>query len=118
MSVLAGLFPELNMLSSDKIKLAGIEAVDGKDAYKVDVSGDVISLSFYYDVESGLKVKEVQTTNMQGRTQSQETFLKDYQTYEGLKFPNVRAGSQMGQVIEFKLIEVKINEGVSDEDFD
>ena len=118
MSVLAGLFPELNMLSSDKIKLAGIEAVDGMDAYKVDVSGDVISLSFYYDVESGLKVKEVQTTNMQGRTQSQETFLKDYQTYEGLKFPNVRAGSQMGQVIEFKLIEVKINEGVSDEDFD
>ncbi|MCA0152536.1 M16 family metallopeptidase [Winogradskyella vincentii] len=118
MSVLAGLFPELNMLSSDKVKLAGIEAVDGKDAYKVDVSGDVISLSFYYDVESGLKVKEVQTTNMQGRTQSQETMLKDYQTYEGLKFPNVRAGSQMGQVIEFKLIEVKINEGVSDQDFD
>ena len=55
---------------------------------------------------------------MQGRTQSQETMLKDYQTYEGLKFPNVRAGSQMGQVIEFKLIEVKINEGVSDQDFD
>jgi predicted Zn-dependent peptidase len=118
MRVLAGLFPELNMLSSDKVKLSGIEAVDGKDAYKVDVAGDVISLSFYYDVESGLKVKEVQTTNMQGQSQSQETFLKDYQAYEGLKFPNVRAGSQMGQVIEFKLIEVKINEGVSDKDFD
>ncbi|MCA0131132.1 M16 family metallopeptidase [Winogradskyella alexanderae] len=118
MQMLAGLLPELNMLESDKVKLSGIEAIDGKDAYKIDVAGDVISLSYYYDVETGLKVKEVQNTNMQGRSQSQETFLKDYQAYEGLKFPNIRSGSQMGQVIEFKLIEVKINEGVSEADFD
>ena len=118
MSIMAGLFPELNMLNADNVKLAGIESIDGKDAYRVEVSGEVISLTYFYDVETGLKVKEIQTTNMQGQTQSQETDLKDYQLIEGLKFPGVRSGSQMGQVIEFKLKEVKINEGVSDADFD
>jgi hypothetical protein len=118
MSIMAGLFPELNMLNADNVKLAGIESIDGKDAYRVEVSGEVISLAYFYDVETGLKVKEIQTTNMQGQTQSQETDLKDYQLIEGLKFPGVRSGSQMGQVIEFKLKEVKINEGVSDADFD
>jgi hypothetical protein len=72
----------------------------------------------YYSVETGLKIKEDQITSMQGQTQNQETMLKDYQEYEGIKFPNVRSGSQMGQVIEFKLKEVKINEGVSEADFD
>ena len=118
MRIMIGLFPELNMLKSDKIKLSGIESVDGKDAYRVDVAGDVISLSYFYDVESGLKLKEIQTTSMQGRTQSQETNLKDYKEVEGLKFPSIRSGKQMGQLIEFKLKEVKINEGVSEADFD
>lgn len=118
MRVLAGLLPELNMLKSDKVKLVGIEPIDGKDSYKVDISGDVVNLSYFYDVETGLKVKEIQTTSMQGRTQSQETDLKDYQTFEGLKFPGIRSGKQMGQLIEFKLKEVKINEGVTEKDFD
>ncbi|WP_111683384.1 M16 family metallopeptidase [Winogradskyella tangerina] len=118
MQTLSGLFPELNILNSEKAKFTGVEAVDGKDAYKIEVPGEVITLTYFYDVESGLKVKEIQTTNMQGQTQSQETFLKDYQEFGGLKFPGVRSGTQMGQVIEFKLKEVKIDEGVSDADFD
>ncbi|WP_299525298.1 pitrilysin family protein [Winogradskyella sp.] len=118
MRIMAGLFPELNLLNSDKAKLSGIEAVEGKDAYKIEIPGEVISLTYFYDVESGLKVKEIQTTSMQGQTQNQETFLKDYQEFGGLKFPGIRSGSQMGQVIEFKLKEIKINEGVTDADFD
>lgn len=118
MKVMVGLFPELNMLNSDKAKFAGVETVEGKDAYKIEFSGEVISLTYFYDVETGLKVKEIQTTSMQGQTQSQETFLRDYQEFEGLKFPSVRSGTQMGQVIDFKIKEVKINEGVSDADFD
>jgi len=118
MQTLSGLFPELNILNSEKAKFTGVEAVDGKDAYKIEIPGEVITLTYFYDVESGLKVKEIQTTNMQGQTQSQETFLKDYQEFGGLKFPGVRSGTQMGQVIEFKLKEVKIDEGVSDADFD
>jgi predicted Zn-dependent peptidase len=118
MSAMAGLFAELNLLTADNVKLTGIEKVDGKDAYALTVPGEVVSLTYFYDTETGLKVKETQTTSMQGQTQSQETFLKDYQEFEGLKFPTVREGSQMGQVITFELKEVKVNEGVSDADFD
>jgi predicted Zn-dependent peptidase len=118
MSAMAGLFAELNLLTADNVKLTGIEKVDGKDAYALTVPGEVVSLTYFYDTETGLKVKETQTTSMQGQTQSQETFLKDYQEFEGLKFPAVREGSQMGQVITFELKEVKVNEGVSDADFD
>ena len=92
--------------------------MDGKDAYVVEVPGEVVSFVLYYDVETGLKVKEVQNTTMQGQTQSQEAILKDYKDYNGLKFPETRDASMMGQSVVFKLKEVKINEGVSDADFD
>ena len=114
----AGLFMEINLVNSDYAKLTGIEKVEDKDAYVVQVSGEVISYTLYYDVESGLKVKEVQTTSMGGQTQSQDAVLKDYKEYSGLKFPETRAATMMGQSVEFKLKEVKINEGVSDQDFD
>lgn len=114
---MAGLFAELNLLNSETVKITGIENVDGNDAYKVEVPGEVVTLAYFYDVETGLKVKEVQTTSMQGQTQSQETFLKDYKAFEGLKFPTIREGSQMGQVITFNILEAKINEGVTEADF-
>lgn len=113
----AGLFMEINLLNSDIAKLLGIEQVDGKDAYVVSVSGEVVSWTLYYDVESGLKVKEIQTTSMQGRSQTQEALLKDYNEYNGIKFPETRSATMMGQSVEFKLKEVKINEGITDADF-
>lgn len=114
----AGLFMEINLVDSDSAKITGIEKVDGKDAYVVEVPGTVVSFVLYYDVETGLKVKEVQNTTMQGQTQSQEAVLKDYKDYNGLKFPETRDASMMGQSVVFKLKEVKINEGVTDADFD
>ncbi|MBF8149242.1 insulinase family protein [Winogradskyella sp. F6397] len=118
MKLLGGLFTELNLLKSDTAKITGIEKVEDKEAYKLEVPGEVVSLAFFYDVETGLKVKEVQTTSMQGQTQSQETFLKDYKAFDGIMFPGTRESTQMGQLIVYKLLEAKINEGVSDADFE
>ncbi|WP_225036122.1 M16 family metallopeptidase [Winogradskyella sp. SM1960] len=118
MKLLGGLFTELNLLNSDNAKITGIEKVEDKEAYKLEVPGEVVSLAFFYDVETGLKVKEVQTTSMQGQTQSQETFLKDYKAFDGIMFPGTRESTQMGQLIVYKLLEAKINEGVSDADFE
>ena len=114
----AGLFMELNLLNSDAISITSIEKVEGNDTYVISVPGKVVSFTLYYDVESGLKVKEVQTTSMQGQTQSQEAILKDYKDYEGLKFPEIRDSQMMGQSVVFKLKEVIINSGVIDADFD
>jgi len=118
MNSVAGLFPEINILKTGSAKITGVEEIDGNKAYKVEVSGEVISYTLYYDIATGLKVKEIQTTTVQGKTQTQDATLKDYQDYDGLKFPTTRNATMVGQNIEFKLKEVKVNEGVSDADFD
>ena len=117
MKMNAGLFMEINLIDSKTAKITGIEQVNGKDAYVVNVPGEIVSFDLFYDVESGLKVKEVQTTSMQGQTQKQEAILTDYKDYNGFKFPSTREAKMMGQAVTFKLKEVKINEGVSDADF-
>ena len=117
MKPLGGLFTELNLLNSETAKITGIEKVEDKEAYKVQFPGETVSLTYFYDVETGLKVKEVQTISMQGQTQVQESLLKDYQEFDGVKFPGTREGSQMGQLVVYKLLDAKINEGVSEADF-
>lgn len=112
-----GTFVELSYLNNDKVKLTGIEAVNGKDAYKIEMPGKVISATMFYDVETGLKVKEMSQVNMGGSTQNQEASYSDYKEYEGVKFASKKTSALGAQKIEATLIEVLINKGVSDEDF-
>ncbi len=112
-----GILPEHGFVGSAKAKVAGIEKVDGNDAYKIDVSGEAVSFSYYYDVATGLKVKEAQVINFGGQTQNSETSLKDYKAVDGILFPAVKVGSALGQTMESKLIEAVINKDITDEDF-
>ena len=112
-----GTFPEMGILANENSKLTGIEPIDGKDAYVITTAGSIISSSLYYDVASGLKVKEVQTTTMQGRSQAQEATYSDYKDFDGVKFPTVKKGKIGPQTVDFKLIEAKVNQGISDADF-
>ena len=113
-----GLFVEQTILQNGKAKLSGTESVNGKDAYVVEVPGESVSLKLYYDMETGLKVKESQIITMGGQSQVQEALLKDYQAYEGIMFPTVKEADQMGMTIASKLIEVIFNKDVSDADFE
>jgi hypothetical protein len=104
-------FPELTATDA---KIMGIEAVDGKDAYKVAISEDTTN---FYDVETGLKVKSVKTVSQGGQTISVPTGFSDYQEVNGIKFPFTVSQSMGPQTFEFKVSAIKVNEGVSDEDF-
>ena len=112
-----GTFVELNYLTNDSVKLAGIETVNGKDAYKIESSGKTVSATMFYDVTSGLKVKEISFITMRGQTQSQEATFSDYKEYDGIKFPSKKLGSFGPQKVESTLKEVLINKDVADEDF-
>lgn len=118
MKSFGGLFIEQSLLNSDKAKVAGIETVDGKEAYKVEIPGEVVSISLFYDTKTGLKVKEVQTTSMQGQSQSQASLLKDYQVFEGVLLPTVKESEVMGQAITFNLKEAVFNKDVTAADFE
>ncbi len=112
-----GTFPELGYLNDQESKLTGIESLDGKEVYVIARKGKTISIQLYFDVKTGLKIKEAQTTNMGGRTQNQESTFSDYKEFNGILFPGKKTGSFGPQKISFTLKEAKVNEGVSDEDF-
>ncbi|OSY87068.1 peptidase M16 [Tenacibaculum holothuriorum] len=112
-----GTFPEVGYLNNAETKLTGIEPINGKDAYVVSKKGKIVSITSYYDVDSGLKVKEVQNINMGGRTQTQEATFGDYKEFNGVKFPGKKSGSLGPQKVQYVLKDAKINEGVSDADF-
>jgi len=107
-------FPELNYLNSD-ITLEGVEEVDGNKAYKLKISEEK---SAFYDMETGLKVQEVTNAEMGGQQITSTTNFKEYKEVAGIQFPFVVAQTVGPQSFEFIVSEVKVNEGVSDTDFE
>jgi zinc protease len=101
-------FPEIYMLDNKDLTLAGIESFDGSDAIGIK-NGDVIS---YYDTKTHLKVADVVSSPMG----TQSTFYKDYREVKGVKVPFLTVMS-VGMDIEIQMSDVKVNEGVSEEDF-
>jgi len=112
-----GTFMEMGLLNNENSKLTGIEILDGKDAYVIETKGEVVSTSIYFDVATGLKVKEAQIVSMNGQSQNSESTFSDYKEFNGVKFPGKKLGSLGPQKVEFTLIDAKVNEGVSDVDF-
>lgn len=110
----ASTFPELNWLALGNVSLEGIEKIDGKAAYKLKVTDNK---HVFYDVESGLKVLEVSTIEAQGQQFEQKMSLSDYKEVSGIQFPFMLVQSVGPQTFEFKVKEIKVNEGVTDADF-
>ncbi len=103
-------FPEVNYLNGGAT-LEKIEDVDGEKAYRVKVSEDQTN---FYSVDTGLKIKQEKTAE----TGSVSTFFADYQEISGVKFP-FKVSQTMGpRKIDFLVKEIKVNEGVTDADFD
>lgn len=113
-----GIFPEHGIAASTVAKLAGTEDIDGKSAYKIEVPGNSLQATYFYDVESGLKVKEATVINMGGQIRNQETTLKDYIEVDGILFPSVKSTMRGAQMVESKLLEAVVNKNVSDADFE
>ena len=105
-------FPELNM---ENATLEGIESVNGEDAYVVAVSGDTKN---YYSVDSGLKVQSIKTVTQGPQTMSIPTLFSDYKEVKGVLFPFTITQSMGPQSFVFNVSEIKVNEGVTDADFE
>lgn len=105
-------FPELSIQNAS---VERIEAVDGKEAYVVNLRDGKIA---YFDVASGLKVKEITTQKAPtGQEITVTANYSDYKEVKGIKFPFKLIQNLGPQNIELNISEIKVNEGVSDEDF-
>lgn len=90
-----------------------IEPINGKKAYVIKLDKKEI----FYDMKSGLKLKEVSTVKgPQGEVKDPVEF-SDYKEINGVKFPYLMVRSMGPMKMNFEVKEIKINEGVSATDF-
>ena len=113
MQEMAGTFKELNLVNDTNLVLSGIETINGEDAYAIKKG----KTTFYYNTKSGLKVAEARELEQAGQKMTQITYFQDYKEVKGIKFP-YKTIINMGMDIELTTSEVKINEGVTDKDFE
>ncbi|AYN69452.1 insulinase family protein [Euzebyella marina] len=107
-------FPEIEYLQKN-LELEGAEPIDGKTAYKLKVSDEKW---LYFDKESGLKVQEVNISDMGGQTVTSTINYNDYQEVNGVLFPFSISQTVGPQSFEFKVSEIKVNEDLTDADFE
>ncbi len=105
-------FEELILASKPDVILDGIETINGNDMYVVKNGKS----NLYYDVKTGLKSSTSSTTERGGQKMTSTVTYSDYKEVKGVKIPYNMIMSQ-GRDIEIKMNDVKINEGVSDADF-
>lgn len=98
-----------------KLDLKGIEKVDGKDAYVLIVTTNGGSkFTHYYDVESGLKLKESSQISTPQGSFTQTISLSEYKEVDGIKFP-FKLVQQVGpQTVELNVESIKLNTGLAD----
>ena len=100
-----------------KLALKGIEAINGKDAYIMEVISPKGKKSMeWYDVESKLKVRTSQTTASEGGPVTSTTDILEYKEVEGVKFPStVSISGPMSMKLTAETITV--NKGIADTEF-
>ncbi|SNR55711.1 insulinase family protein [Lutibacter flavus] len=107
-------FVEMGYKTDDKVTLEKIEPMDGRDSYVVKVGEDI---TVYYDTTTGLKTKQVTVLKAMGQTMEQALTFSNYKEVNGIKIPHTMGMSVGPQQFTFEVKEVKINEGVTEVDF-
>ena len=106
------IFNDLNYTSG---KLTRIEPIDGKNTIVLKIGNEEI----FYDMTSGLKVKAIKTVKTpDGKEVKVPTTYGDYKAIEGIMFPHSIEIKSGPMNLNFKIAEIKINEGVEDKDFE
>jgi zinc protease len=117
-----GIFDQLYYATDSKLEVVGTAKVGTADAYKVTVTSAAgKKKTEYYDVTSGLLLKEERTTNQNGTDLTISTEYSDYR-----KAGNILVPYKMNQSVQtpagaqefvISVKEVKINSGLKPADF-
>jgi zinc protease len=111
------LFPELYYDDTFKVTLESLTTIDGNDVYKVKVEKDGKSSYKYYNAETGLLAREEKTVTIGENEITSVVDFSKYSPVKGVQFPYHQIIKSGPQTLIFKINNVLVNEGVSDEDF-
>ena len=113
----SALFSELNYDFST-IELVGTSVINNEKVYEIKITD---SKTEYYSIETGLKIKEVQITEVDGNQIVVETTINRYEEINGVLIP-----SEINQVtpalpipggITIKFSKIELDVKTSDSDF-
>ena len=115
-------YPFAEMMFEDlgyKTELKGVEKIEGFDAYVVALEtpeGD--KKTQYYAVETGLKIREMETKDAGGRTVTEITDFSDYKEIDGIMFPHTMTVTGMMPIpMKMMVAEIKVNKGIDESVF-
>jgi len=111
-----GLFPELFMEASN-IELESMTTIDGTDVYKIKVTKDDTTSYRYYNVENNMLMRTEETAEAAGQSVTNITDYSNYKEVNGVMMPYSWKMATGPQVIKLDVTEIKVNEGVTEEDF-
>ena len=101
-----------------KISYEGTEKVNDKDTYKIKMTlPSGIRWFTFFDVESGLKVKDQKEMQTQMGLIEQTVTYDNYTEVDGIKYPFKLTQSFGPQSVEMTVSSVKVNKGLSDDIF-
>lgn len=111
------IFPEL-YYTMKNATLETMTTIDGKDVFKLKITNGEKSSFRYYDAETALLVRSESTVEAQGQSFTSVVNYSNYSPVNNIQFPYNLSMKTGPQVLSFNLTNVKVNEGVSDADFD
>jgi hypothetical protein len=96
-------------------ELIGMEIIDSVQCYNINMNfEDSTNWNQYYEVKTGLKIKEIKGVKTPQGIFEQESFFSDYREVGELKFPFKITQTLGVQTIELIIEKIEINTGLQD----
>jgi hypothetical protein len=99
-------------------ELTGVESIEGINAYAIEItkpSGN--KTTYYYDTETGLKIRTSETLQTPQGEVVQSTDLADYKDVDGVKFPFTISQPMGPMKMTANTDKIEINTGINDSEF-
>ncbi|WP_196885929.1 insulinase family protein [Aureivirga sp. CE67] len=114
------MFPVMYLTEEGKdLSLDGIIPFNGSKAYKMVVTDkDGKKAEMLFDVNSGFLVQTSSTQEAMGQKITTTISFSDYKDFDGVKIPTKMGMISGPQKLSFEYTEIKLNEELSDKDFE
>ncbi|RRB09922.1 M16 family metallopeptidase [Larkinella knui] len=100
-----------------KTTLVGTEKVNGKDAFKIDVTLGKKTVSEFYDTETGLKVQQTAVEQTPQGEMAINTGMSNYKEVNGVKFPHTLTQNFGPMTMKMETQSLVVNTGLDDKEF-
>lgn len=101
-----------------QLDLLGIETVLGKEAYKVKIVSPLKDVEFqYFEVATGMLIYSSIIKVVDEKSISSTTEYGDYKSVDGILYPHKRIEQSGTQLMDLKVVGIKINSGLKATEF-